>query len=78
MTTQSRYHCNLCRDEIVSPEKPGKHGVGIEFRAASFAGTAISFKLIEAANNHLCDDCVRGIAEERKSPCEIDMRADHD
>lgn len=68
MTTQSRYHCNLCRDEIVSPEKPGKHGVGIHFEGKGFR-----FKMIQDANNHLCDDCVRGIAEERKSLCEIDM-----
>jgi hypothetical protein len=70
MTVVSRYSCNLCQDEIVSTEKPGKHGVGIHFAGSH----DIRFKMIQDAHQHLCDACVKAIAEERRALCEQDLR----
>jgi hypothetical protein len=73
MTVKREFRCNLCGDEIVSAKKPGKHGVGIEFRSASFADTSFVFKSIDNANNHLCFGCIRNIVNEKKSLNDIDM-----
>ena len=57
MTVKHEFRCNLCGDEIVPYEKPGRHGVGIEFRESN----AVRFRLLHDANHHLCDICIRGV-----------------
>lgn len=56
MTVRKEYRCNLCRDCIENETK----GVGIRFDGSHL----ISFKMLQDAENHLCNYCIAGIKVE--------------
>ena len=51
MTTERRYKCNLCRDEL------NEGGIGIKFCGT----TSFVIRRKEDCENHLCGSCVNGL-----------------
>ncbi len=63
MTTDRRYTCNLCRDQI-DPNSPPQRGLvdgtGIHF-AGSAQGAPFKFVPVRDAENHICGSCIANI-----------------
>lgn len=53
MTTQRKFFCNVCRDEIEWPFGGAEGGFGISFTN----NTHFKFVKVRDAENHICDDC---------------------
>lgn len=67
MTTERKYHCNLCRDQInpnSMPERGLMEGTGIHF-ASSAQGAPFKFVPVREAEHHICASCISNV---RKQP----------
>ena len=58
MTVRRKFSCNLCFESLL---ESGDNGIGIVFQNGK-----IRFKLIQDAENHLCNHCVEGVWAERQ------------
>lgn len=58
MTTIRTYRCNLCGTTKTDP----KFISGIYF-GSGLSGDKIEFRAAPDAENHLCDSCIKGLAD---------------
>lgn len=63
MTTERKFICNLCRDQI-DPNDPPQRGLsagtGVHF-ASSAQGAPFKFTPVRDAENHICGSCIYNI-----------------
>lgn len=55
MTTERKYRCNLCHDEIPGPFGGGEAGYGIYFKSNKRGD--FEFRKIRDSENHICIEC---------------------
>lgn len=58
MTTQRKYFCNICKDEIEGPFGGAEAGYGINFTG----NTHFQLVKVRDAENHICDSCAYQIS----------------
>lgn len=62
VTTERKYFCNVCREEVTGPERTyGKPGTGFDFKLKS--PVQIDLTQLAAAENHICWECMDAIAD---------------
>lgn len=66
MTTERKYKCNLCRDEISPSQGSTREGLGIHYHGNTPQASRpwLSFKRASECENHICMPCARAVHDE--------------